>query len=99
MKKRPTMRVVRQRVVFCTLVFCAALVAYITLHGSQAIIDSTIITCAFTLSGTVIGCYLFGETWNEISTTKVNAEQAIQVAQQEVEHVIVPLPPSGPKAQ
>ena len=63
-------RMVRRKIVKATLAFCAGIVSYITYSasGSAELADSrlfeTIIVCAFSLAGSVIGFYIAGQTWD-----------------------------------
>lgn len=56
----------RRRVIVTTLLFCASCIAYVMVlgHNSPSVAE-TIIGSAFTLSGAVIGSYIFGAVWHD----------------------------------
>lgn len=58
----------RRRIVITALLFCAGIVAKITLWGHQSEgIGEALVTSAFGLAGAVIGSYIFGAVWNDKS--------------------------------
>lgn len=57
----------RRRIIYGTLLFCAFCVLYIVIWGSDTRINETIITSSFMLGGTVIGMYVFGATYQDLS--------------------------------
>lgn len=56
---------IRRRVVVLTLLYCAASVGYILLKGLDTETARTIVSSSFLLASTVIGCYIFGATWDD----------------------------------
>ena len=56
---------VRRRIIVITLIFCAALVTYITFKGTDSRTAETIVQSAFYLAGAVIGSYIFGAAWQD----------------------------------
>lgn len=56
---------VRRRIIVSTLIFCAYVVIYIMHNGTDNKLNETIVTCAFLLSGSVIGSYVFGAIWED----------------------------------
>ena len=56
----------RRRVVITALLFCAGIVAKVTVWGhSSEGIGEALVTSAFGLAGAVIGSYIFGAVWND----------------------------------
>ena len=50
---------VRRKIIVWTLVFCGAMIAYITFKGTDNRTAETIVQSAFALAGAVIGSYCF----------------------------------------
>lgn len=66
---------IRRKIIIITLLFCAAVVTYITLKGTDSRTAETIVQSAFALAGAVIGSYIFGATWEDkakISNLNIN---------------------------
>jgi hypothetical protein len=62
-------RKTRRHIVISTLLFCAGLISYITFKGAtpemgENRLYETIIIASFSLSGSVIGFYIAGQTWD-----------------------------------
>jgi hypothetical protein len=55
----------RRRVIFGSLVFCAAVVVYIVYKGVDTRVNETIALAAFGLAGVVISSYVFGGAWDD----------------------------------
>jgi hypothetical protein len=64
--RRGTWRV-RRRIIHATLVFCAAQIAYLTFCGEDTRLNETLAVGAYALVGSVIGAYVFGAAWEDIS--------------------------------
>lgn len=60
----------RRRVIFATLAFCAAEVAYLTIWGTDTGLNNTIVTSLILLAGSVIGSYVFGAVWDDANARK-----------------------------
>jgi len=58
----------RQKVIFGTLFFCALVVIYLLIFGEgNSELHQTIAMWAFLLSGAVIGSYVFGAAWEDVT--------------------------------
>lgn len=60
----------RRRVVFATLMFCAALIVYLTGWGADTRLHETIVYGAFGLAFSVIMGYVFGAVLEDVSLFK-----------------------------
>lgn len=56
---------VRRRIIVITLVFCAAVVTYITFQHTDSRTAETIVQSAFALAGAIIGSYCFSAVWQD----------------------------------
>ena len=56
----------RQRVIFGTLLFCAAVVLYITFENTGSRLHESIANSLIMLAGTVVGSYVFGAVWQDV---------------------------------
>ena len=63
----------RRKVVFATLFFCAFCVAYIMFDGNDSRLFETIVVSSFTLAGAVIGYYVAGAVWSDVSIEKLKS--------------------------
>ncbi|MGE0737448.1 MAG: hypothetical protein AB7P50_22135 [Alphaproteobacteria bacterium] len=61
----PTVWKRRRKIIFGTLWFCAAAIAYLTVWGKDTALHSNIALGAFGLAGMVIGAYCFGAVWDD----------------------------------
>lgn len=61
---RPSWRI-RRRIIFATLIFCAAEIIYLTIWGKDTDLASTIVNGVLILAGSVIGSYVFGAVWDD----------------------------------
>lgn len=61
---------IRRRIVNITLLFCASTVSYLVLFGSDTQLHQAIANGLILLSGSVIGSYLFGATWDDKNVAK-----------------------------
>jgi len=57
----------RRAIIHLTLIFCAVVVAYLTGWGEDTRLHETIIQFAFITAGGVIGSYVFGATWEDVT--------------------------------
>ena len=57
----------RRRVIFGTLSFCGANVAYLTVAGTDTVLHQQIALALTGLAATVIGSYVFGAVWDDHS--------------------------------
>lgn len=60
----------RRRVVFATLMFCAALVVYLAGWGSDSRLHETMAWGSFSLAGFVIAGYVFGAVMEDVGLFK-----------------------------
>ncbi len=61
----------RRRVIFLTLLFCAGIVAYVTVWGDPASrLHETVAWAAFGLAGVVISGYVFGAVIDDANVMK-----------------------------
>lgn len=63
---RPTWKI-RRRIIFGSLLFCAFIVLFVLMKPVDSTIGETAITMAFFLAASVIGSYVFGAAWEDIS--------------------------------
>lgn len=63
----------RRKVVFATLLFCAFCIMFIMFQGNDTQVNQTIILGSFALAGSVIGAYVFGAAWTDISIEKIKS--------------------------
>jgi len=57
----------RQKVIFGTLFFCALVITYLLIWGKDTSLHETIATWSYILSGAVIGSYVFGAAWEDVT--------------------------------
>ena len=57
----------RRRTLFATLFFCAAIIVYIVGWGGDTRLNETVIQFAFITGGGVLGSYIFGATWEDVT--------------------------------
>lgn len=60
----------RRKVLFITLLFNMFCISYIMILGEDNNINEVIVMWSFILSGTCIGSYVFGATWQDINLHK-----------------------------
>lgn len=63
----------RRRVIFLSLIFCAFCVSYIMFQGNDTRINETIVLGCFGLAGSIIGVYVAGSSWEDISIEKIKS--------------------------
>lgn len=61
----------RRRVILATLYFCAFCILYIMISGADTRVNETIILGCFGLSASVIGFYVAGAAWTDVSIEKI----------------------------
>jgi len=61
---------VRRRIIHATLLFCAGQIAYLTFWGADTRLNETLAVGAYALVGSVIGAYVFGAAWEDISARR-----------------------------
>lgn len=66
---------IRRRVVNCTLVFCAGIILYLVFYGKDTELNQTIANGLIFLSGSTIGAYLFGATWDQKHKREINSRR------------------------
>jgi hypothetical protein len=89
---------IRRRIIVLTLVFCAGLVLYVTLKGTDTRTAETIVQSAFYLAGMVIGSYVFGAVWEDrasIGAFNINTGNVTDVNAGPTTNVVTP-PASNP---
>jgi hypothetical protein len=57
----------RRRVIFTTLIFCAAIITYLTGWGEDNRLNETIVQFSFILGMAVVGSYVFGSAWEDVT--------------------------------
>lgn len=62
---------IRRRLIFLTVFFCMALIAYVVWRDSDTKLMDTALTMAFITLGSVIGSYVFGATYEDVSVTRM----------------------------
>ena len=65
----------RKRVIFWSLYFCAFCIMYIMIFGDDTRINETIVLGCFGLAMSVIGVYVAGASWSDISLEKIKNER------------------------
>jgi hypothetical protein len=63
----------RRKMIFLTLLFCAACVIYIMVWGADTRVNETIVLGCFMLAGSVVGVYVGGATWEDIRLEHLRA--------------------------
>ena len=64
----------RRRVIFTTLVFCALCISYVMLQGNDTRVNETIVLGCFALASSVIGFFIAGATYRDVSLEKIKAK-------------------------
>lgn len=57
----------RRRTIFSTLFFCAGVILYLLLAGEDNKLNETIIQFAFITGAGVVGSYVFGAAWEDVT--------------------------------
>jgi hypothetical protein len=60
----------RRRVVFGTLIYCAAMIAYMLVRGTDSALYQQAVIALAGLAGAVIGSYVFAAVWDDKSIRK-----------------------------
>ena len=68
----------RRVVVFCTLAYCAVVVLYLAIHGSDTALHQQIAIALVGLAGGTIGSYVFGAVWDDHSIRKFGGQDSDQ---------------------
>ncbi|MBT8449209.1 MAG: hypothetical protein KJO69_05940 [Gammaproteobacteria bacterium] len=55
----------RRRVIFSTLVYCAAMVTYLAIWGEDTSLHQDIASGLILLTASVVGSYVFGAIWDD----------------------------------
>jgi hypothetical protein len=63
---------VRRRIIHATLLFCAGQIAFLTFWGADTRLNETLAVGSFALAGSVIGAYVFGAAWEDISARRTD---------------------------
>lgn len=66
---------VRRRIIVCTLIFCALIIFYCVHKGGDSRVLETAVSSAFLLAGMVIGSYVFGAVWQDVSKSTKKVEE------------------------
>lgn len=61
----------KEHLIYKTLIFCAFCVLYCMFRGIDSELYRTIVTSSMTLAGAVIGIFVTGRTFNDISMAKI----------------------------
>lgn len=68
----------RRRIIILTLIWAACVISYLAVIGRPNSLNEAIATNLIFLMGGIIGSYVFGATWEKISTRKSEiAQQAV----------------------
>lgn len=84
---------VRRRLVVLTLLYCAAMVAYIVVWGRPIPLSEAVASALILLAGSTLSSYLFGVVWddkNKVGTVTTEVKTSIPV-----EPAAEPKPPEG----
>lgn len=57
----------RRRTMFATLVFCAAVIVFVIGWGEDTRLNETALQFAFITGGGVLGSYIFGAAWEDVT--------------------------------
>lgn len=57
----------RRRVIYLTILFCAGVISYLTGWGKDTRLAETIAQFAWITAGGVIGSYVFGAAWEDVT--------------------------------
>lgn len=60
----------RRRTIFATLLFCAAVISYLTGWGEDTRLAETIVMWAWITGGSVIAAYVFGACYEDVARIK-----------------------------
>lgn len=58
---------IRRRIIYGTLLYCAGVVLYLVVWGSDTALHQQIALALVGLAGAVIGSYVFGAVWDDHS--------------------------------
>lgn len=56
---------IRRRIIIVTLLYCAVMVGYIVITGSDTAVASNVVVSCFGLVGSVVGFYVAGAAWDD----------------------------------
>ena len=65
----------RRKVIFWTLKFCVFCVCFCMFMGTDTVLYQTIVASSFTLAGAVIGYYVAGAAWTDVSIEKIKQDK------------------------
>lgn len=57
----------RRKVIFLSLLFSAAVILYVMVFGEDTKLNETIIQFSYIFGGSVVGSYVFGSTWEDVT--------------------------------
>ncbi len=63
----------RRKIIFASLLFCAFCIMFIMFQGNDTRVNESIVLGSFMLAGSVIGTYVFGATWQDLSIEKIKS--------------------------
>lgn len=85
---RPSWKI-RRRVIWATLVFCAAVIGWLAVAGPDTELNRTIANALIFLGGAVISSYVFGAAWDDMNVMRHLGGQAYR-------DLVPPGPSAGP---
>lgn len=65
----------RRRIIYATLIFSAAGVAYLILRGEDTRLHETLGSGLLMLSGSVVGSYVFGAAWDDLNASRSSRKE------------------------
>lgn len=71
----------RRRTMFAVLAFCKLVIAYVLWRNLNSGPADTAVTMAFVCIISIVGAYVFGAAWEDISTMRVKGMSAAQTPQ------------------
>lgn len=72
-QKQPFEWVRRRRIVYASLAFCAAIVAYLTMWGEDGMLTTTIITSVAAYATLCANAYILGAAWQDTTEIKCSS--------------------------
>ena len=67
----------RKKVIFSTLIFCAFCIGFIMFGGADTRVNETIVLGCFAMATSVIGFYVAGASWTDVSIEKIKSDENV----------------------